>query len=155
MKTLVAAAACVLTLGSFSLHSLDLSLGFVAQPDPLKSIVESYLHIQSQLAADKTDGVKDAATTIATVASSMGESGAAMAKAAKDVSAATDLKTIRETFGPLSDSVIAAAEAHGWKGLGVKQAFCPMVQKSWLQKDEKIRNPYYGTAMLECGEIKK
>ena len=30
-----------------------------------------------------------------------------------------------------------------------------MVKRSWLQKDEKIRNPYYGSTMLECGEFKK
>jgi hypothetical protein len=30
-----------------------------------------------------------------------------------------------------------------------------MVQRSWLQKDEKISNPYYGSAMLTCGEFKK
>ena len=46
----------------------------------------------------------------------------------------------------LSDAVVAAAKAEGWKDLGdVKLAYCPMVKQSWLQKDEKIRNPYYGT----------
>jgi hypothetical protein len=25
---------------------------------------------------------------------------------------------------------------------------------SWLQKEDKVRNPYYGTLMLECGELK-
>jgi hypothetical protein len=29
-----------------------------------------------------------------------------------------------------------------------------MVNRSWLQKGEKIRNPFYGSAMLTCGEIK-
>jgi hypothetical protein len=29
-----------------------------------------------------------------------------------------------------------------------------MVRKSWLQRDAKIRNPYYGTAMSSCGEFK-
>ena len=36
----------------------------------------------------------------------------------------------------------------------MKIAYCPMVRQSWLQKDEKIRNPYYGSTMLECGEFK-
>jgi hypothetical protein len=30
-----------------------------------------------------------------------------------------------------------------------------MANKPWLQKGEKIQNPYYGTEMLECGELKK
>jgi hypothetical protein len=36
----------------------------------------------------------------------------------------------------------------------VKLAYCPMVRGSWLQKDETIRNPYYGKGMLTCGEFK-
>ena len=38
---------------------------------------------------------------------------------------------------------------------GVKLAYCPMVKASWLQKGDTIRNPYYGSAMLECGEFRK
>jgi len=32
-------------------------------------------------------------------------------------------------------------------------AFCPMVQKHWLQKGEKVENPFYGHAMSDCGRI--
>jgi hypothetical protein len=37
----------------------------------------------------------------------------------------------------------------------VKVAYCPMVRKSWLQKDGTISNPYYGSSMQTCGEFKK
>jgi hypothetical protein len=51
--------------------------------------------------------------------------------------------------------VIAAAKAEGWSDLGdVKLTYCPMVKASWLQKEDKIRNPYYGSTMLECGQFK-
>ena len=33
----------------------------------------------------------------------------------------------------------------------LKVAYCPMVQKSWVQEDGAIRNPFYGSAMLSCG----
>ena len=33
--------------------------------------------------------------------------------------------------------------------------YCPMVNKQWLQKGETVSNPYYGKAMLTCGEKKK
>ncbi len=79
-----------------------------------------------------------------------------MVKAAKTVGDAPDLKAAREAFGGLSDAVVAGAKADGWKDLGdVKLAYCPMVRRSWLQKDEKISNPYYGAAMPTCGEFKK
>jgi hypothetical protein len=28
-----------------------------------------------------------------------------------------------------------------------------MVKKNWLQADKEIRNPYYGSSMLKCGEL--
>jgi hypothetical protein len=128
----------------------------VRASDALKAVVGSYLEIQAQLANDKADGIKTPANAIATTASSMGDAGAAIVKTAKAMSDAKDLKTAREAFGPLSDAVIAAARAEGFKDLGdVKVGFCPMVNRSWLQKDAKIRNPYYGSSMLDCGEFKK
>ena len=36
----------------------------------------------------------------------------------------------------------------------MRLAYCPMVNKPWLQKDKEIRNPYYGAAMLTCGSFK-
>ena len=127
-----------------------------AASDAMKAIVGSYLEIQAQLSSDKIEGVKSSATALATRAEGMGEAGAPMVKAAKTVAAAPDLKAAREAFGPLSDAVIAAGKAEGWKDLSdVKLAYCPMVKQSWLQKGEKISNPYYGAAMPTCGEFKK
>jgi hypothetical protein len=146
------AACCALLLVTLAAPA---GAAAIRGSDAMKAIVESYLEIHARLAADKTDGIKTSAAAIAKTATAMGQSGAAMAKAAKAVEDASDLKTAREAFGPLSEAVIAAAQADGMKDLGVKQAFCPMVKRPWLQKDDKIRNPYYGTAMLECGEIKK
>ena len=147
MKGFLAAVVCV---------SIAVGAAASAGSDVLKAIVGSYLEIQTQLAADKTDGVKAAATAIEVKAQSLGAGGVALAKAAKSVADAEDLKSTREAFGPLSDAVIAMGQAEGWKDAnGVKIAFCPMVKRSWAQKDEKIRNPYYGSGMLECGEFKK
>ena len=130
--------------------------GIMLAADGLKEVVGSYLEIHSQLVTDKFDGVKPAATALATRAEAMGEAGAAIAKAARTVAAAADLKAARDSFGPLTDAVVAAAKADGWKDLGdVKLAYCPMVKQSWLQKEDTIRNPYYGTAMSGCGEFRK
>ncbi len=125
--------------------------------EPLKAVVGSYLEIQAQLAADKVGAIKAPAAAIVKEATPMGAAGAEIVTAAKAVEAAGDLKKAREAFAKLSAAVIAAANAEGWKGLeGVKLGFCPMAPApgNWLQKEDKVRNPYYGTAMLECGELK-
>jgi Protein of unknown function (DUF3347) len=146
VKPFAAAVMCALAMAGASAFQ---------EADPLKAIVGSYLEIQSQLAADKIDRIKPAAAAIATNAASLGqERGARIAQTAKAVGDAKDLKTAREAFGPLSDAVITAAQGNGKDLAGVKLAFCPMVNRSWLQKDAKVRNPYYGSAMLECGELK-
>jgi hypothetical protein len=124
--------------------------------DAMKAIVGSYLEIQGRLAADKVDGIKPAARAIGEQAARLGAEGAAIVKAAKSIEDAADLKTARDAFGGLSDAVIAAGTAEGWKDLpDLRVAYCPMVKKSWLQKDDAIKNPYYGSGMLTCGEIKK
>jgi hypothetical protein len=138
------------------LAGLVMVSGPVAASESLKSIVQSYVTIQSQLAADKIDDVKGPARAIAAQAVILGKDGPPIAKAATALERAADLAAAREAFGALTDAVLAAGKAEGWKDVeGVRLAYCPMVQRSWLQKDEQIRNPYYGSSMLTCGEFKK
>ena len=120
----------------------------------LTEVVASYVEIQALLAADKIDGIKAPAAAISKKAASMGEAGVGIVAGAKAVEGAADLEAARKAFARLSESVIAAAKAQGWQGLGVKLAYCPMVDASWLQKEQQIRNPYYGSSMLTCGEFK-
>lgn len=129
--------------------------GRLRASESLKAIVESYLAIQAQLAADKIDEAKAPARAIAAKAATMGKAGTEIAKAANSFENAADIKVAREAFGTLSDAILAAGKAEGWKDVeGVRLAFCPMVKQSWLQKGEQIRNPYYGSAMLTCGSLK-
>jgi membrane fusion protein, copper/silver efflux system len=144
------------TLTAIAVFSLVVGAASLQASDAMKAIVGSYLEIHAQLTADKIDGIKTPANALASRAEAMGPSGAAMVKAANAVAASADIKAARDAFGSLSDAVVAAAKAEGYKDLGdVKLAYCPMVQKSWLQKGDQIQNPYYGQAMSSCGEFKK
>ena len=68
----------------------------------------------------------------------------------------TDLGAARTAFSQLSDAVIAFSEStKAEAGDGVHAMYCPMVKKQWLQKGDKVSNPYYGKSMLTCGEKKK
>lgn len=128
-----------------------------AASEPMKAIVGSYLEIQAMLASDKVDGIKAPAKAIATQAEGMKDSGAEIAKAARAVEQAADISKAREAFGLLSNAVIAGAKAEGWQDLAdVKLAYCPMAPNgSWLQKEQTIRNPYYGAQMLTCGSFQE
>jgi hypothetical protein len=135
---------------------LVLALGMaVAASESTKAIVASYLQIHAALSADRIEGVKPAAAAIARDAAKLGTPGEAIVKAAKAMESAADLKAAREALGPLSDAIIAAAAADGWKDLpGLKVGYCSMVDRHWIQKDGKVNNPYYGSEMLTCGELK-
>jgi hypothetical protein len=141
-------------LGLAAIAIVGLMSGSVAQGTAdMKSVVSAYLMIQDRLAGDTIDGIKGPAKQIVAEASKMGEHGAALLTAGKAVEAAPDLKAARDAFGPLSDAVIAAAKG---QDIGeAKVAFCPMVNRSWLQKETTIRNPYYGSSMLTCGEFRQ
>jgi hypothetical protein len=132
-----------------------ITLVAVAQPlraaDVPAPLLDAYLKIGTTLAADKVEGVPEAARAIAAEAKKLGAPGAATLAAAGNVAAAADLKAARLAFGDLSDAVIGLT---GPAPTGAKRAYCPMVKKYWLQKGEKIENPYYGSQMLRCGEFK-
>ena len=126
-----------------------LHVGATAGAELADGIVAPYLHIQLALANDSTDGVTDAAASIATEADKLGDAGSMIAAAAQSMAATTDIRTARAVFGPLSDALIKYGEEVGFGEL--KVAYCPMVQKSWVQENGDILNPFYGSMMLDCG----
>ena len=83
-------------------------------------------------------------------------SGKPIEEAATALSQAAEIGAAREAFGRLSDAVIAYADnTRTSPGGDVATVYCPMVKKSWLQKNGEVKNPYFGKAMPSCGEKKK
>jgi Cu(I)/Ag(I) efflux system membrane fusion protein len=140
---MVRLAVIALALVAFAVPALAAVADGLAAP---------YLHIQVALANDSTDGVAEAARTIAAEAAEMGELAAAIGAAAEALAEATDLWSARDAFGPLSDALIAYGKDVGFGELRV--AYCPMVDKEWVQATSEIRNPFYGSMMLTCGEFR-
>jgi protein SCO1 len=120
----------------------------------LKAIVDPYLRVQTALNLDDLADAKTGARGAAEEAARLGVAGAPMQAAAAALQQASDLKAARAAFGTLGDALMKQAKESGAAlGDGVKVAYCPMVQKYWLQKGEKIRNPFYGKQMSDCGRI--
>ncbi|QCR22840.1 DUF3347 domain-containing protein [Pontibacter sp. SGAir0037] len=75
---------------------------------------------------------------------------------ANTIASTTDLASQREAFTSLSNNMIKAVETFGADKTMYLQ-HCPMANNnnggSWLSSNEEIRNPYYGDAMLKCGEV--
>ncbi|WP_412559970.1 efflux RND transporter periplasmic adaptor subunit [Winogradskyella sp. MIT101101] len=77
---------------------------------------------------------------------------------ATSISKASDIKTQRDHFKHLSSHLINAVQLYGINEK-VYVEFCPMADNNkgayWLSKEEKVINPYFGDAMLTCGEVKQ
>ena len=120
-----------------------------------RAVIDPYLKIGTALASDRMDGVTANAGEIATAASALGALAFRIDTAAAQLTAAADLADARAKFGVLSEAIDAYMTNQHLTGPdGVRVAFCPMVQKPWLQKDGDLRNPYYGSQMLTCGSFR-
>ena len=113
-------------------------------------ILEPYLAIQQALAADSMEGVSKHAAKLADVA----ELGAA-----GKLADAEDIETARHAFHSVSKEIVKRAQAAGMENTEVRLAHCPMAfgneGADWLQTGDTLANPYYGAAMLRCGEFRE
>jgi Cu(I)/Ag(I) efflux system membrane fusion protein len=77
---------------------------------------------------------------------------------ATSISETSDIKAQRDHFKHLSSHLINAVQLFGINEK-VYVEFCPMSDNNngayWLSKEEKVINPYFGSAMLTCGEVKQ
>jgi hypothetical protein len=52
----------------------------------------------------------------------------------------------------LSEAVLGYIKEFGFSGKAYSFR-CDMAKESWLQEDDQIGNPYYGSEMYRCGKI--
>ena len=153
LKTFLAAVTLAVATAALSAaaepraphHTSTMAADFVAD------VVGPYLAIQSALVNDDLAPVAAAAKSLQKGAVTLGAEGKALAAAAAKTADAKSLEAARAAFGDLSTALIAYADTTKQPIEGKIVAFCPMVKKSWVQADGAIANPYYGKAMLTCG----
>jgi Protein of unknown function (DUF3347) len=72
---------------------------------------------------------------------------------AEDISKSKDIEKQRMYFKNLSDHFYLFAKAGKICDGPVYRQYCPMKKSYWLSNETSIRNPYYGAAMLTCGQL--
>jgi len=119
-------------------------------------LMPPYLAMQSALANDDLEAAKAQAKAMM---ETTGHSGT-LPELLHDMLAAETLDDFRKPhFETLSNAMIAAARAHPESfDTELIVMHCPMVYENrgadWLQASEPLQNPYFGSMMLKCGEIK-
>jgi len=137
----------------------------------LRPIVEAYLQAHAQLADDDFDGARDSLGDLARRANEASPEGSRRAidewqrVASKLVGQARrgessgDMADLRNAFEHLSMQMGELLRVFGNPlEAPLQLAFCPMAFDSkgaeWIQQDGPLENPYYGRAMLRCGEFR-
>lgn len=68
-----------------------------------------------------------------------------------------DIEELRKTFQPVSASMISLARTFKPLEQSLYVQHCPMADDNkgadWLSLEKEIRNPYFGSGMLTCGEV--
>jgi hypothetical protein len=71
--------------------------------------------------------------------------------AASDLSSTDRLTSAREVFFTLTKPMARYRKLTGDQDSVI--AYCPMAQKSWIQPEGEIGNPYFGQEMPKCGDV--
>jgi hypothetical protein len=110
-------------------------------------LFEHYEGVRRALSSDKLADVAPHAKQLAASVESIG--GPDAKKHADAVLAATTLDETRKHFGELSTILVPIFVSA--KIQGATAFMCPMKKQPWMQKGDKMENPYYGKSMATCG----
>ena len=139
--------------------------------DQLRAVLTAYLSVHKALAADNQAGAAAAGVALGNALDAVDmrrltgtshkewmSAHRVLAKAAGHTATAKTVAAQREAFALLSESLAAVLKRFGHSS--PKTVFvcrCPMAFNnrgaSWLQASQDILNPYFGAAMLKCGEV--
>lgn len=72
---------------------------------------------------------------------------------ARKLAGTNDLAAQRLLFATLSSDLYALIKSASFSKEPIYRAYCPMKKAYWFSNVQTISNPYYGRAMLTCGNI--
>ena len=152
------------------LEAVEAPQGFKEQLAPL---VPRYLEVQKTLAEDAPEKAAQAAQTLLDVLSGLKHEAlketahkrwmdvsSTLEESAGRVSEANELQPQREAFSNLSTAFRRTIQSFGpLRGEPLYLHYCPMAFDNqgafWVQSDKDTLNPYFGSAMLKCGEVRQ
>jgi Cu(I)/Ag(I) efflux system membrane fusion protein len=81
-----------------------------------------------------------------------------MKKNISDIASSKDIAAQRKAFAPFSDAFYHSIKAFGLEKTVAYYQFCPMANDNkgayWVSDIKEIKNPYFGEAMISCGDTR-
>jgi membrane fusion protein, copper/silver efflux system len=136
----------------------------------LKLVITDYLNFKNALTVDNFEEAQKAGTSMKTSISKVDMSNftgdahnlwmknsADILKSLEHVAHFKNIDEIRKTFEKVSLSMITLTTALKPFDKTLYVQHCPMANENkgadWLSTEEDVKNPYFGTQMLSCGEV--
>lgn len=69
------------------------------------------------------------------------------------ISRTKDVARQRNYFARFSSNMTVLAKEAQHLAKPIYQLYCPMKKTTWLSEEKDIKNPYYGSVMLTCGQV--
>ncbi len=149
-----------------NISSTNSSKDTIASPDTIvvlkdtkiQGIYTHYNHLKNALIASDSVDAKKAGNELAKALVKI--SGCEnTAVVAQKIGNSTNINDQRLNFIPLSSDIVALLKHAEIVSGEIYVDYCPMANDGkgayWLASASKIRNPYYGDDMVNCGEIKE
>ena len=139
----------------------------------LSALISPYLQVQTALANDDPKKAGEAAQAVLDALSKVEHAGlddaahdrwmdlsGSLEKSAKAIGQANELQPQREAFSNLSTAFRRTIRSFGpLRKEPLYLHYCPMAFDNqgafWVQADQETLNPYFGSAMLKCGEVRQ
>ncbi|KAB1068994.1 efflux RND transporter periplasmic adaptor subunit [Tamlana haliotis] len=139
--------------------------------EQLKAVFNDYIKLKDALVKDDSEGSSKTASSLLSSLSRVdmkllkGEAHnhwmslmKEIKPSAMSVSKTSDINEQRNHFKHLTTQLITAVQLFGVNEK-VYVEFCPMADNNngayWLSREKKVVNPYFGSAMITCGEVKQ
>ncbi|MBS1750294.1 MAG: DUF3347 domain-containing protein [Bacteroidetes bacterium] len=74
-------------------------------------------------------------------------------KAVSELAEANNIEKQRNAFSDVSNIIWKLVKKTESLTQDVYYQYCPMKKAYWLSTEKEIKNPYYGSAMLNCGKV--
>lgn len=135
-------------------------IGFGGPVDKeVDKLLNEYFKIQDTLTQDSVKGVDAAAKEIVSLTSKVNAGDAQVQGLIDSVKASAqriqgkELKAARDEFFEMSKPLLVYLNMHYSGDSEYFRFYCGMAKKGWIQSKNDLRNPYYGSEMLTCGEL--
>ncbi|WP_194768116.1 efflux RND transporter periplasmic adaptor subunit [Tamlana sp. I1] len=139
--------------------------------EQLKAVFNDYIKLKDALVKDDSEGSSKTASSLLSSLSRVdmkllkGEAHnhwmslmKEIKPSATSISKTSDINEQRNHFKHLTTQLITAVQLFGVNEK-VYVEFCPMADNNngayWLSREKKVVNPYFGSAMITCGEVKQ